>query len=182
MALTALKKLARKMPEASDIKAFSREIRAEKNDRGAAMLVCGFLDQCLKIAIVRTLPNNAAAMRLFEDRGVLFDFSAKIAMAHALGLYGDQTRRNMDILRSVRNLFAHSIHALSFQTPEIEEACNILTLPDLQTLILKGTFKFDTPREKYVSTGFALSQRLFFNSLGVLNAGEEYEIRPVPMP
>ena len=53
VALAALKKLGRRMPEPADIKALFREIRLERNDRGAAMLVCGFLDQYLKTAILR---------------------------------------------------------------------------------------------------------------------------------
>lgn len=182
MALTALKKLARRMPEPADIKAFSKEVRQEKNDRGAAMLICSFLDQCLKVAILRALPNEAAALKLFEDRGVLYDFSAKISMAQALGLYGDVTRRNLDVLRNVRNIFAHSIVALNFQTPEVAQACDLLTLPERETPLLKRTLRFETAREKYVATGFALSQRLFLNSLGTLHAGERWEIRPVPLP
>lgn len=182
MALTALKKLGRRMPEPADIKAFSREIRQEKNDRGAAMLICGFLDQCLMLAIVRQLPNQTAAMKLFEDRAALHNFSDKINMAHAMGLYGEQTRRNLDILRTVRNLFAHSTRALSFKTPEVAQACDMLVPPSRHGVLRNTELKFTTGREKYITTGFAVAQRLFVNSLGTLNAGDGDEIRPVPLP
>ena len=102
-------------------------------------------------------------------------------MAHAVGLYGDGTRRNLDILRTVRNLFAHSVVALNFQTPEVAQACDMLTSPALSGPFLKGGFKFDTARERYLSTGLAVSQSLVINSLGTLNAGEVDEMRPVPL-
>ena len=41
--------------------------------------------------------------------GPLQSFGARIKLGQALGLYGEVTRRNLDLIRKVRNDFAHSV-------------------------------------------------------------------------
>src|ERR1700730_5077151 len=110
MALAVLRKLKRKLPAPTDFPNFYEELRRGKSDRSSAILACGLLDNGLKLAIYCALSNKAVAIKLFDDGSLLYNFTAKIAMGHALGLYGNQTRRNLDILREIRNLFAHEVN------------------------------------------------------------------------
>jgi hypothetical protein len=181
MALAVLRKLKRKSPERSDGVGFGRSIRKEKNAVGVALLVCAFLDNCLAIAIWAALPNKIAAERLFEDRNPLDSFSAKIAMGHALGLYGNQTRRNLDILREIRNLFAHEATLLTFATSEIVQACQELNIPGAPKNLPVPNLRANTARDRYVVTGIVIAMWIFTNSLGPQWEGEPQEIKPVAL-
>ena len=186
MALAGLSKLKRRFPSNEDSRKFARQIRREKNDRVTAISLCGFLDNCLKCAILHALPNETVAWTLFEDRGLLESFGAKITMGHALGLYGKQTRRNLDILRQVRNLFAHDISQLTFATPEIAHACKELIIPPVREGAPVPDLHSDlSPRDRYVSTalatGWALAMKLFFGP-GPYWEGEAGEIKSISLP
>jgi hypothetical protein len=68
--------------------------------------------------------------RLFEGNGPLASFSNKILMAHGLSLYGEKFRHDIDLIRELRNGFAHCRHAMTLQTPEVAQVCDNLLLPD----------------------------------------------------
>jgi hypothetical protein len=55
-------------------------------------------------------------------------------MAFALGIIGEQMYKNLDIIRSVRNAFAHSKIPITFETKEVSAACQLLEKPDLVSL------------------------------------------------
>jgi hypothetical protein len=53
------------------------------------------------------------------DNGPLGTFHKKIIAAYALGIYGDVTRQNLNIVRNIRNAFAHSKKLIDFDHPLI---------------------------------------------------------------
>ena len=179
MALAGIRKLKRRMLSAEDLRTFMRLTRREKNDRVAAISICGFLDYLLQAGIGLALPNQTAALTLFEDRGLLESFGAKIVMGHALGLYGKQTRRNLDILRQVRNLFAHDISSFTFATPEIAHACRELVIPAVRegSPVTVPDLRSDlSPRDRYVFTALEMGWGLAMNS--VFGPGPHWEGEP----
>jgi|HubBroStandDraft_5_1064220.scaffolds.fasta_scaffold53754_1 DNA-binding MltR family transcriptional regulator len=56
---------------------------------------------------------------LQDERGPLRSFYAKIAVGHAFGIYDDKLRNDLDVIRTVRNAFAHSKKLLHFDDPLI---------------------------------------------------------------
>jgi hypothetical protein len=54
-------------------------------------------------------------------------FAYKISKAEGLGLIGSQTTSNLEVIRLVRNAFAHSLSEIEFTTPEVERACSLLS-------------------------------------------------------
>jgi DNA-binding MltR family transcriptional regulator len=56
--------------------------------------------------------------RLFnsEFRGPLSEFSARIKVGFAMYLFGRETRDDLEIIRRIRNLFAHQSTVLTFAT------------------------------------------------------------------
>lgn len=92
------------------------------DDQAAAIMGVALLDNTLQTAILVKLvqPNTG----LFD--GPLSSFAAKIKLAFALGLYGPETRDDLDLMRAIRNTFAHSAREVTFATPEIEAACNAI--------------------------------------------------------
>lgn len=61
--------------------------------------------------------------RLFSSYGPLGSFSAKITLSHALGLFGQRTRHDLDNLKAIRNAFAHTNLDIDFDTPEVAALC-----------------------------------------------------------
>jgi len=56
---------------------------------------------------------------LFERDGVLSTFYGNIHLAFALKLIRETVRDDLDVIRRVRNAFAHSILPLTFDTEEV---------------------------------------------------------------
>ena len=56
-------------------------------------------------------------------------FSAKIKIAHAIGVIGDEAKDDLEKIRTVRNTFAHSILEIDFETPEIQAVCKSIKVP-----------------------------------------------------
>ncbi len=63
------------------------------------------------------LPGQRKA--LFGRMAPLSTFSAKIELGYAVGLYSEPFHTNLNMIREVRNRFAHSFNALSFNHPDI---------------------------------------------------------------
>src|SRR5262249_6706493 len=101
------------------------EAMDQDSDRAVAVVGATFLDEalrryvCARFVVLSAKESDA----LFEPDMPLGSFSAKIKIAHALGLIGTQTRRDLDQIRGVRNVFAHSQRMLTFDTQEISAAC-----------------------------------------------------------
>ena len=65
-----------------------------------------------------------------DRKQLLENFSAKIAMAYAFRLIGPITRFDLDLIRFIRNEFAHSRMPLTFQTAEVKAVCDHLRIVD----------------------------------------------------
>ena len=128
-ALKGLRKLLRQLDTPVAFADFPREVRREKSDRAVIVMCTSFIDVSLKAALASRMKNKDAGLALFDDTGPLHSFNAKIRLAEAMGLFGPETRKNLEIIQTVRNAFAHSLAVKSFETPEVEQACNALTLP-----------------------------------------------------
>ncbi len=106
-----------------DMHEFQRQVRHESNDRGAILLVTANCDLALSQAIFRVLKAPVGfRQRMESEGGPLNTFSQKILMGRALRVYGEVMQHNLDLLRHLRNAFAHSHVPITFSTPEIAEA------------------------------------------------------------
>jgi hypothetical protein len=94
-------------------------------------LVCGSL---IERALEHGIASRLRVMRskrhkeIFDSGGVLIGLQSKIRMGYALNLYGDKTYAELDRIREIRNVFAHSAHAVRFATPRIARHCRKLVL------------------------------------------------------
>ena len=66
---------------------------------------------------------------MFDSDDMLGTFGAKIKMGHALQLYGDITRADLNCIKDIRNVFAHAKMQLDFSSPEVIDACTQLKGP-----------------------------------------------------
>jgi DNA-binding MltR family transcriptional regulator len=73
--------------------------------------------------------DDSTWARLTDDGGPLGTFSAKLTVGFAFGLYDEITLRNLNKIREIRNVFAHSKRLLTFNEPAIVKALKELSLP-----------------------------------------------------
>jgi hypothetical protein len=78
-----------------------------------AVMVEHDLDGCLRRKFPRITDEDWGEM--LGDRGPLRTFSAKITMGYALHIYGEATKDNLNIVRTIRNAFAHSKKLIDFK-------------------------------------------------------------------
>jgi hypothetical protein len=130
-ALDAVKRLLDLDPGPNDFKHYQEEAGAEKGHRGAAILLATNVENALQKSIRRWLKlEPERRSELFAFNGPSGTFGNRIILAHALGIFGAQTRQNLDIIRTIRNAFAHAERPIRFDTPAIATLCYFLVVPD----------------------------------------------------
>lgn len=98
-----------------------------ESDRGMVLISTGYLEEQLKSILLSYLIEDKAVTEFVDGRGAapLGTFSARTTACFALGLVSSHERDDLDILRKVRNDFAHSIHT-TFQTQSVVDRCKKL--------------------------------------------------------
>jgi len=100
----------------------------------------------------------------------------------------------LDLIRLLRNEFAHSRKPFGFDTPEVKAVCGKLKIPDLPDANiphgflervpfeqLKAASDISNPRTRYISACHNLSYRLL-NAGGGFRAGMAIGARPPDLP
>jgi hypothetical protein len=85
----------------------------------ATTLIEGKLKELL-LANLRPELDKDQPQDLFGMMKPLSSFSAKIRLGYGMRLYGERTYHDLDLLRELRNLFAHGPLPLGFDTPDIK--------------------------------------------------------------
>ncbi len=142
-AFEALSALSNAAPTHEHYEQYFQETKVEKNDRGAAILMATNLENALQSAIERLLAVNAARRsELFgSETSPIGTFSNKIRVGHALRIFGSETRENLDIVRRIRNAFAHAKIPITFTAQPVLDACAFLVLPELRPPVFSATSK-----------------------------------------
>ncbi len=94
---------------------FNKEFEKE-SDRAAVILTASIFDNSLTDLLKNYFVSNASACdELFDGSNApLSTFSAKIIIAHRLGIISSRFTRDLHLIRKIRNEFAHNIHECSF--------------------------------------------------------------------
>lgn len=110
---------------------FAQEAYKQKSDRAAALVIAANADNALRYGLSRRLAVAYGDDRLFGNGSPMDTFDKKIKMAVALQLLGSETENNLQLVKQIRNAFAHSTIPLTFGTPEIVSLCRFLILPKI---------------------------------------------------
>jgi hypothetical protein len=115
-----LRALSNKPIETEDVQGIAAEI-SQVSDRTAAIVLASWVERALEQWIIQILPRrDAETLERLQDRdGPLSGFFAKIHLGYALSLYDAGVRDNLEIIRRIRNAFAHTPQAIDFKTEEI---------------------------------------------------------------
>jgi hypothetical protein len=122
------------------VEAYVEELK-KQTDRGAGIVAAAVVEDALEFTIKRRLIelSNTRADSLFGRMRPLSSFSAKIELGFALGLYDDKLRRPLNMIRDIRNEFAHNMEATSFDHPDIaklvDDARALIPEPAGQSLL-----------------------------------------------
>jgi len=131
--LKAFKEYSREVATFGDLPAMEREFYGEA-DRPAAILQASVVERALEVAIKKKLApglSNEFVKEMFEFEGVIGTFSDKIAIAYALGIFKSHTFHDLNIIRILRNAFAHLSKPMRFVTPQVAGMCEHLLIPDI---------------------------------------------------
>ena len=100
----------------------------KETERGTALAAAAMLDELLgRIIDSFLIPNKGSKALLDGFNAPLGTFSARIASAFALGLLSEVEYRECELIRKVRNEFAHQIN-VSCKTERIVSLCAQLQL------------------------------------------------------
>ena len=106
-------------PHLKEFAAFLYELNKE-TARGVASTSAAFLDNILQGVITAFLIPNVSSEALTDGfNAPLTTLSSRIKACHALGLISQQEYKECDIIRRVRNEFAHKVH-MSFNDDRVK--------------------------------------------------------------
>jgi hypothetical protein len=130
------------------------EVLRRESDRAVAVLAPAYADALLEDLLRAFLVAGKSADTLLAVDGALGTFSSRIEVAHALGLIRDATHHDLELLRRIRNDFAHRVDLHSL---EEEPAQN-------RTREFAGFQRWDPPPNEPTSRG-----RFLFGTFCVVN-------------
>jgi hypothetical protein len=108
-----------------------------QTDRSAAIIGSAYVEDALEglLSAHIVARSNSDLNEVYGRDGPLGGFSAKTRMAYALGLLGPRTRSDLNLVRKVRNRFAHEFFEhLSFGDKQIAQCCSGLWWPTRSAL------------------------------------------------
>jgi len=63
-----------------------------------------------------------------SSNGILGTFSNKIRLAHAIEVINQVTYKDLLLINDIRNVFAHTLHSVSFKNDLVKKDCVDLTI------------------------------------------------------
>ena len=94
--------------------------------RGSVLISTGYLEQLLKETLLAFMLDNPTSRNLVEGPNAPFGtFSSRIGGCYALGLISEDEHHDLQLIRRVRNDFAHDI-ATNFATQTVSGRCAAL--------------------------------------------------------
>jgi len=99
----------------------------EESDRGAAVLVGGFVENYLGVYLQSLVVDPKVADDLFQAVGPLSSFSQRIAVARAFGFISKGDYDDLNLIRRIRNHFAHHPLEVSFSASPVAQLATRLS-------------------------------------------------------
>jgi mannitol operon repressor len=101
-------------------------------DRSSVILGAALLEEHLQRLISGFLVDDSRMMSgLFDFNGPFGTFGNKIKVAYSLGLISKDEFCNLEIIREIRNVFAHQLHDVSFMDEWVMNKLQNLNIPKI---------------------------------------------------
>lgn len=109
-----------------DFRSFIYELQKE-TDRGLPLVGTSLVDEKLRDILEAFFIEHKVSSKLLDEPfSPLASFSARLDTCFALGLIDEHEYSEINILRKVRNEFAHAKHGISFKTDRLVSLCSSL--------------------------------------------------------
>jgi hypothetical protein len=176
--IAAFKKISRSDPTFDDLPRLEAEIYGA-NDRACAVMLGSVTETSLTIflrARLRPAIRSADRRAILDFNGPCGTFSAKTLVAFGFNFFGPETRSDLDLIRTIRNEFAHSRKSFDFTLAELKPVCDRLQSPDWPGAFIPHAYLNNTnipleivgdkthPKTRYVSACHVISERLLDHS------------------
>lgn len=104
----------------------------KSSDRAAAIMAATIVENRLTAAIKhRFNPHVAVQKEMFRSSGPLGSFSAKIKLAYLMGICSERAFKDLEVMKDIRNRFAHHIDIKDFNSQRIADWCKNFQLIDI---------------------------------------------------
>jgi hypothetical protein len=113
------------------------------------------------------IPDDEDWKEMVDEGGFLSTFARKIMVGRALRLYDTDVRTNLDIVRAIRNGFAHSKRLIDFDHPLVSGELKKIKIPKKQRKAFRKICTL-APKDAYVSLCYRLFIVLLSNQSAAL--------------
>ena len=109
---------------------FFDELQSE-SDRGATILASVWIENLLqrKLGTLFTKGNSKNRQKLYDLNGPFSSFSSKILAAYSLGWIDSDIFNDINLVRKIRNEFAHKLHGIDLESPKIRGFIDKFKIP-----------------------------------------------------
>ena len=156
---------------------------AKSDDHTAAIMAAAIIEARLRQALEQQFQrNDKVEQEMFRSTGPLGSFSAKIKLAFLMGIINEETYRDLNTIKEVRNRFAHLVEVTHFDSSNIKSLTDRLSLigkhfedlrepgqnfanlhkKDLMMNMEGLAEKLTIPRWRYLMTAMLLTTALLF--------------------
>jgi hypothetical protein len=142
---------------AEDLAIFTKELQKE-TDRGLPLVAAALIDELLSDTLRSFFIDNSTHEKLLNGATApIGTMSARLNLCHALGLIDDYEKSEAELIRKVRNRFAHARHGLSFGDDAIKGLCSSFSSP----LPEGDAYPAHTPRFRLINATICVVLRLY---------------------
>ncbi|WP_157896949.1 hypothetical protein [Pseudomonas putida] len=114
------------------------ESLANETDRGSVVLAAAWLDESLTSILMAYMKPTERKDDLLSPGRPLGDFGTKIALADRLRLIHPSLLKSLDMVRRLRNDFAHIASDLTFETSSVKDRVSLIFRENEDLLLVMG--------------------------------------------
>jgi DNA-binding MltR family transcriptional regulator len=138
LVLSALRELlGKRFPEDAPLLPYPfglEQPETDFEDRAMVLIGCSiieqFLEDCILTHFANLDENEKRDLFSAEVNAPLSNFANKINLAYALKVIGSSARSDLIMIKSIRNVFAHTFEHIDFKSKIISDACFQISISD----------------------------------------------------
>lgn len=147
-----------RIEDIKDLSKYIEELKRE-TDRGLPLVAMALLDEKLRDTLESFCVNKKSAVKLLDEmNSPLGTLSSRLDSCFAFGLIDEFEYAEINLLRKIRNEFAHAKHGLSFDNEKIRGLCSTL-----KTDLPEGEdYPLNDPRFRFTNSVVSLVLRMYY--------------------
>ncbi len=147
-----------RLDHAQDLAIFVEELKKE-TDRGLPLVGTALIDEKLHDTLNAFFIESKSTKNILTGSNApLGTFSAKIGLCFSLGLIDECEYSEINLIRKIRNKFAHAKHGISFESDRIRSYCNSLESDSPQD----SNYPVNEPRFRLTNAIVCIALRLYY--------------------